>query len=271
MQQLKAIIFDVDGTLANTEETHRLAFNAAFQEFGLNYHWSEQDYIELLSISGGRERITAFLKSQNDFDFTTEIKLREFARQIHERKSEIYREKLVAGHIGLRSGVKRLIAEARQKQIKIGIATATSYANVKTLLENNLGSGALDNFAVIVTSDIVKDKKPYPVVYQFAIAELGLVPEDCIAIEDTANGNLAAYNSGLQVVITTHNFTTDNDFSGASLVVDQLGEPDQPFNITSGNAYDSSYVDIALLNKILESSHQGIARNRIDDAVVMAK
>ena len=270
MQYLKAIIFDVDGTLANTEETHRLSFNSAFAEFGLDYHWSEQKYTELLSISGGRERILAYLKSQN-YDIKGDMDLRDFALHIHQRKSEIYREKLIAGHIGLRTGVARLISEAREKDIKLAIATATSTANVKTLLENNLGQGALSYFDAVVTSDIVKDKKPSPVVYQFALAELGLTADDCIAIEDTTNGNRAACNSGIKTIITTHAFTIDNDFTGASLVLDQLGEPGVPFNVITGNAHGSSYVDIALMENILTESVNGESHNWPDNVAVLAK
>ena len=270
MQYLKAIIFDVDGTLANTEETHRLSFNSAFTEFGLDYQWSEQKYTELLSISGGKERILAYLKSKKHVN-KTDMGLRDFALRIHQRKSEIYREKLIAGHIGLRIGVSRLISEARQKGIKLAIATATSFANVKTLLENNLGEDALSLFEAIVTSDIVKDKKPSPVVYQFALAELGLTASDCIAIEDTTNGNRAACGSGIKSVITTHAFTIDNDFTGASLILDQLGEPDNPFNVISGNAYGSSYVDIALLENILAEQENDQSENWPDNVAVLAK
>ena len=270
MQSLKAIIFDVDGTIANTEETHRQSFNSAFTEFGLDYQWSEQDYTNLLSISGGRERILSFLKDCNH-QIQGDMDLRQFALNLHQRKSEIYREKLVAGHIGLRNGVSRLITESRQQGIKIGIATATSLANVKTLLENNLGKNALSLFDAVVTSDIVKDKKPSPVVYQCALAELGLTADNCIAIEDTTNGNLAALACGLKTVITTHAFTIDNDFSGAELVLDQLGEPETPFNVIKGDAFGYRYVDVALLNRILNRCEVDQSELRPDNVVMLAK
>lgn len=250
MHSLKAIIFDVDGTLANTEETHRLSFNRAFAEFGLGCSWSELEYAGLLSISGGRERIFAYLKTQ-EMDIQGDINLRELALHIHQRKSEIYREKLVAGHIRLRSGVNRLLTEARQKNIKLGIATATSRANVETLLQQNLGTDAMTWFDAVVTADIVKDKKPSPVVYQCALAELGLAPASCIAVEDTSNGNRSARAAGLKTLITTHAFTINNDFSGASLVVDQLGEPGMPFRQIAGNAAGAGYVDVTLLERLL--------------------
>ena len=135
MRKLKAIIFDVDGTLAATEETHRQAFNEAFKEFDIPFQWSVSEYIRLLSISGGKERIYKFLKSQN-FDISGKENLREYTLRLHQRKSEIYREKLIAGHIGLRNGVERLIKEARQKGIIMAIATCTSTENVEVLLKN---------------------------------------------------------------------------------------------------------------------------------------
>lgn len=270
MQNLKTIIFDVDGTLANTEETHRQSFNIAFQEFGLEYHWSVEDYTALLSISGGRERIQAFLKSQ-DFGIKSDLSLRNFALRLHKRKSEIYREKVVAGHIGLRSGVRRLIDEAHAGNIRLGIATATSLANVETLLKYNMGENALSEFDAIVTSDTVKDKKPSPVVYQFAVAELGLTPEYCVAIEDTSNGNRAALAAGLKTLITTHSFTKGNDFSGAGLVVDQLGEPDQPFHVLEGDAGKHNYVNLQLLDSLVDGAYRGDKEIPAEPATVCAK
>jgi HAD superfamily hydrolase (TIGR01509 family) len=269
MAQLKAIIFDVDGTLANTEEIHRQAFNAAFTEFGLEYSWSEQEYTQLLSISGGKERIYAFLKEKNTTP-NNEHSLREYSLVIHKRKSEIYREKLIAGHIGLRNGVERLLNEAASVGVRLAIATCTSISNVETLLKNALGPDALLRFDAIVTSDIVIDKKPSPVVYQFALAELGLRPSDCIAIEDTHNGNLAALETGLKTVITTHPLTLDNNFTGASLILDQLGEPNNPFTVSAGNAYGATCVDIRLLEKISLKKYISSVTEQLESQLVVA-
>jgi len=257
MSHLKAIIFDVDGTLANTEETHRQAFNASFSEFDLPFQWSEQEYAQLLKISGGKERIYAYLK-KHGVTTNNRMALREFSLKIHQRKSEIYREKLIAGHIGLRVGVERLLGEAIDKGIKIGVATCTSTSNVETLLMNSLGSDAMSYFDAVVTSDIVIDKKPSPVVYQFALSELGLDPMVCIAIEDTYNGNRAAITAGLKTVITTHAFTRNDDFEYASIVLDQLGDPGQPFNVISGNTHGSNYVDVQLLENIVAEENLNI-------------
>jgi len=252
MRKLKAIIFDVDGTLAATEETHRQAFNAAFKEFGIPFQWSVSEYIELLNISGGKERILKFLQSKK-FIAPENENLRDYTLNLHQCKSKIYREKLIAGHIGLRNGVKRLIKEARQKDISMAIATCTSTANVEIVLKNALGEDALSYFETLVSCDLVTDKKPSPAVYQYALANLGLKPENCIVVEDTSNGNRAALSAGLKTVITTHPLTVDEDFTGASLVIDQLGEPDKYFTVNSGDSFGAGYVDVDLLEKIISA------------------
>lgn len=260
MRKLKAIIFDVDGTLAATEETHRQAFNAAFTEFNIPFQWSVSEYIELLNISGGKERIYKFLQSK-EFNAPENRNLRDYTLKLHQRKSEIYREKLIAGHVGLRNGVERLIKEAREKGIGMAIATCTSTANVETVLKSALGEDAMSYFETLVSCDLVADKKPSPAVYQYALANLGLKPENCIVLEDTCNGNRSALTAGLQTVITTHPLTVDEDFTGASLVVDQLGEPDKHFTVSSGNSYGAGYINVDLLEKIIsaECSEPGIS------------
>jgi HAD superfamily hydrolase (TIGR01509 family) len=249
---LKAIIFDVDGTLAATEETHRQAFNEAFREFNIPFHWSVSEYIQLLSISGGKERIYKFLKLQN-FNAPENEKLRDYTLRLHQRKSEIYREKLIAGHIGLRNGIERLIKEAKQKDISMAIATCTSKANVEVVLKSTLGEEALSYFETLVSCDLVADKKPSPAVYQYALANLGLKPENCVVLEDTSNGNRAALAAGIKTVVTTHPLTVDEDFTGASLVIDQLGNPEDFFTVSSGDAFKANYVDVDLLEKIIST------------------
>jgi len=249
MHKLKAIIFDMDGTLADTEDIHRLAFNRAFTEFQFDWQWSVEEYKRLLSISGGKERIRNYLQ-QKEIDPGDHKDLWHLAETVHKRKSDIYRNMLLAGHIQLRPGVKRLIDEAVTKNIILAIATSSCRKNVETLLLNALGENALALFSVIVTSDIVEDKKPSPAAYQLVLAELGLEPENCVAIEDTYNGNKAARDAHLKTIITTHLYTLDDDFSRSSLVIDQLGEPDCPFSLQSGNAFGRKFVDIGLLQNI---------------------
>lgn len=249
---LNAIIFDMDGTLADTEEIHRQAFNQAFVEFDLACHWDREEYKRLLAVSGGKERIRSYLIT-HDLLPLSRREIIKLAATIHRRKSEIYREKLINDQIKLRPGVPELLQAATAEGIRLGIATSSSGKNVEALLKNALDDNALKLFDSIVTCEIVEDKKPSPVVYQYALAELGLNPEDCIAVEDTHNGNLAALRAGLKTIITTHAFTTDDDFSGASLVADRIGTPEHPFRVISGNDFGYDHVCIDLLRSILNS------------------
>ncbi len=240
----------MDGTLANTEEIHRLAFNQAFEEFSLPIHWSEITYAELLAISGGRQRTYKFI-IDNHIDVKNVDDLREFVAEVHKRKSEIYREMLTDGRLKLRNGVRRLIMEAKQKKIRLAIATSSSLANVHTLLKTTLGEHSIEWFDSIVSCDLIADQKPSPAVYQYALAELGIAPENSVAIEDTYNGNESAKAAGLRSIITTHNFTIDSDFTGAALVLDQLGEPEMPFIQSAGEPQTKTYVDIDMLESLL--------------------
>lgn len=256
--ELKAILFDMDGTLADTEELHRQAFNGAFAEFQLDIEWSPGEYHDLLAISGGRERIRRYLDARRGAaDDAEALRL---AESLHRRKSALYRELLSGAHITLRPGIKRLVNESVAAGIRLGIATSSSRKNVETLLATTLGPGGTALFSTIVTCDEVEEKKPSPAVYLRALTQLGEAARNCIAIEDARNGNLAALAAGLTTIITTHRFTIDNDFNGAALVLDQLGEPGHPFRVIAGEANQAGYVDIALLRGLLVRANKGAAR-----------
>lgn len=248
--KLKGIIFDVDGTMADTEEVHRQAFNKAFEEYGLSWHWSKSDYYKLLFISGGKERFKICLNEDKELKSTIEDPGL-FIKELHQCKSEHYRAMLATDHIQLRPGIKRLIYEAQDQGIRLGIATSSCLANLNTLINTTLNIDPKEIFKTIVSSDTVTDKKPSPVAYQCALAGLGLTPETCVAIEDTRNGNMAALSAGLQTIITTHAYTTDNDFTGAALVANHLGEPDNAFKAVQGYTYGKTYVDVGFLDNIV--------------------
>ena len=245
--QLQCLIFDVDGTLANTErDGHRVAFNRAFAEAGLDWHWSVEFYGKLLTVSGGKERLKYFMKQYLP-DFKPDEAQKDLVIYLHKLKTKHYLELLRSGTIDLRPGSKRLIEEARAAGITLAIATTTSFPNVVALLEKYLD---LDWFEVIAAGDIVPAKKPAPDIYHYVVNRLGLSPDNVLVIEDSDNGLESAIAAGLTTIVTVNNYTEQQDFSNAALVVSDLGEPDQPCRVINGN-FRGDYLDAASLRSLL--------------------
>ncbi len=226
MPELEAIIFDVDGTLADTErDGHRVAFNAAFADAGLDWEWSVPLYGELLRVTGGKERIRTYLTEHRP-DFAPLEPLDAFIRKLHARKTERFARMMQEGVIGLRPGVLRLLAEAREAGLRLGIATTTTPQNVTALLSAAPVSGLVDWFEVIGAGDVVAAKKPAPDIYQLVLQRLELPASACVAVEDSDNGVRAALGAGLSaLLVTLSSYTGRQDFSGAALILDGLGEP----------------------------------------------
>lgn len=246
---LKALIFDVDGTLADTEEIHRRAFNSAFQALAIGWHWSRQLYGELLAISGGRERIEHYAK-RIGHPHKEGDELRHLATALHTEKTRCYARLLAEERVLLRPGVWRLLNEARQAGIRMAIATNTARSNVVALLDETLAGGAATWFEIIATADEVEPKKPSPAVYRRVLERLGLPAMACLAFEDTPNGNRSALACGIDTIITTHDYTETQDFLGAMLVLDHLGEPDRPFAALAGDPMGARFIDIDLLRRL---------------------
>lgn len=231
MKQLKALIFDVDGTLAETErDGHRTAFNRAFKQAGLDWVWDVSLYGELLSITGGKERMLYYLQHSHH----TPVEKRQIKRaiaDIHARKTELYTRKLKSGNMALRPGVERLINEARQQGLLLAIATTSSYDNVTALLTATLGTSALDWFTVIAAGDVVSQKKPAPDIYLYCLQQMGLDAAQCLAVEDSANGLQAAQSAGLVTLVTPSFYTHKQSFEGAACVVDCLENSQQKITV----------------------------------------
>ena len=248
--KLAALIFDVDGTISEREESHRQSFNHAFRQEGLNWHWSSELYNELLAVTGGQERIRHYIDHYSPA-FNKPDCLSDFIESLHRVKTSKFHEALSSGRIPLRPGVKRLIHEACDAGVRLGIATTTTHSNVTTLLETSLDPAAPGWFDVIAAGNVVPRKKPAPDVYNHALRKLGADSDTCLVIEDSQNGLRAALGAGLKTVITISQYTQSHDFSGASLVVDHLGEPDMPATASRGSLSPSRYVDLGLLESLL--------------------
>lgn len=250
MSELKALIFDVDGTLADNEQDgHRVAFNRAFEGAGLDWHWDEETYHQLLAVFGGKERIHYYMREFLE-GFTPPVDADGFVRELHAQKTRHYVALLQSGAIPLRPGVERLLREARANGLRLAIASTTTPENATTLLSRTLGEDSLDWFDVIACGDIVANKKPAPDIYLYTLEQLGLPAAQCLVIEDTESGLASARAAGLDCVITVNRSTRGQDFSGALIVLDHLGEPDQPFTVVQGDAGESSCADTALLRRL---------------------
>lgn len=253
MSKLQALLFDVDGTLADTErDGHRVAFNMAFEDAGLDWNWDEALYGELLSVTGGKERIRFYLEKFNT-EFDKPDNFDDFVKGLHASKTNFYTQLMAEGKIPLRTGVERLIKEAKDKGVRMAVVTTTTPANVTALLESTLGPDSESWFEVIAAGDIVPAKKPAPDIYDWALEQMDLTPEQAIAFEDSSNGILSSSAAKVKTIVTINEYTKNDDFSAAALVLDNMGEPGRPFNILSGDTFGHHYLDLALIDKIAKA------------------
>ncbi|HEC13083.1 MAG TPA: HAD family hydrolase [Acidiferrobacteraceae bacterium] len=248
---LEALLFDVDGTLADTErDGHRIAYNAAFAEVGLDWDWTVSLYGELLAITGGKERILHFIEMYRP-DFQRPKDLKGYIADMHDIKTRHFTQLVRRGGIAPRPGVKRLLFEARQAGLRLAIATTTTPENVQALLSTSF-DGAEDWFEVIGAGDVVPSKKPAPDIYNYVMKKMALSSDSCLALEDSFNGLRSSLAAGVQSVITYNAYTQDHDFSDAALVVDHLGEPDTHCQVSHSRIAinGAAYVDLALLKRL---------------------
>jgi beta-phosphoglucomutase-like phosphatase (HAD superfamily) len=251
--KLKALIFDVDGTLADTEEAHRNAFNEAFRQHGLDWNWSKPQYAHLLSVAGGKERLRSYIDSL-PLAAREHRELTQRITAIHKSKTEIYASMVVAGDVSLRDGVARLIDEAARANIQLAIASTTTLGNIETLLRTTLGRYSLHRFAVVGAGDQVRHKKPSPEIYRFVLRELARSARECVAIEDSSNGLTAAKAAGLYTVVTPSYWTRTEDFSAADMVLPSLGCPARPLPPRAAALVGDSMLGVRQLDRQLGSS-----------------
>lgn len=223
MAQLQALIFDVDGTLAETErDGHRLAFNAAFEAAGLGWHWDVGTYGRLLAITGGKERMLAWWQEREPVETANELAQRfERIQALHADKTLRYAALVAAGRLKLRHGVAALIEQARACGLRLAIATTTTPDNVTALLRHTLGEGAWHWFEAIGAGDVVAAKKPAPDIYRWVLERLQLAPASALALEDSANGLAAACAAGIPCVVSPSVYTRGDAFDAALAVIDE--------------------------------------------------
>ncbi len=217
---LKALIFDVDGTLAETEEAHRAAFNDAFAAAGLDWRWDRERYAELLHVGGGRERLRHFI--DNAMPASAPQWDDERIATLHADKTARYQRMIAEDGLPLRPGVLRLMEEARQAGLALALATTTSRSNVDMLLTKSFPDGARAWFAAIAAGEDATHKKPAPDVYEVVLERLEVPARDCVAVEDARIGLEAAVAAGLPTLVTPSTYTAGEEFDGALAVLDNL-------------------------------------------------
>jgi len=223
-QQLKALIFDCDGVIADTERYgHRVAFNRAFAQRGYGIEWDVDLYGELLKVAGGKERMRHYF-NQTGWPEETQDK-DSLIKELHKSKTDLYMKIVEAGELPIRPGVARLVDEAITDGLKLAVCSTSNERAVNLAVEKLLGPERKTRFDLILAGDVVSKKKPDPEIYNLALKRLGLEAVECVVVEDSRNGLLAAKAADMFCVITTNGYTEDEDFSEADLVVTELGDP----------------------------------------------
>jgi HAD superfamily hydrolase (TIGR01509 family) len=248
-----ALIFDVDGTLADTEELHRQAFNEAFFACGVSWRWGPALYADLLQTTGGKERMASYL-SRLRVSAAERGYLLRLIPQIHAIKTRLYRELVSLGHLRPRAGVRRLIMEARNSGLKLAIASTTSPENVESLLTASFGSDAFGWFDVVAAGDVVPEKKPAPDIYNFALERLGMPAQRAIAFEDSEIGVRAAKAASLFTVATPSLWTIGQNFSAADVVLTSLADPERPLYAVDEIRIGAKYLGLDQLESLYSAA-----------------
>ncbi|MDE2080657.1 MAG: HAD-IA family hydrolase [Burkholderiales bacterium] len=225
MSALQALIWDVDGTVAETErDGHRVAFNAAFEAAGLPWRWGVAEYGALLQVAGGRERLLHDMARRPDAPADTAAR-EALALELHALKNRCYAALVARGGIAARPGVLRLMAECRQQGVALAVATTTGRRNVQALFDLLIGPAWPEHFGAVVCAEDAPAKKPDPQAYDIALDRLGLAPAQALALEDSPNGLRAARAAGIACGITRSAYFADATFEGAAWVRDDLEAP----------------------------------------------
>jgi len=221
---IAALIFDCDGVLVDTErDGHRVGFNRAFAEFGIDAEWSVELYAKLLKVAGGKERMRAYFDEYGWPEGRSESR-DELIAALHKTKTAITAGLVSEGGLPLRPGIARIVDEAIAAGVRLGVCTTSNPKFIDAVLDL-LGPERKAKFEFVLAGDCVARKKPDPEIYQLAQRMFGAPPARCVVIEDSRNGLLAAKGAGFPCLITTSTYTIDEDFSEADKVIPELGDP----------------------------------------------
>ena len=249
MPELKAIFWDQDGVIIDTEKDgHRVAFNKMFKEAGYDFEWDVDTYGELLSISGGKERMRHYFSEKGIILEGDPEKDAELLLSLHKKKTALFVELIESGILPLRTGVKRLMQEAMQAGLRLGVCTTANERSANAIAKGMLGGIDLE---FVLAGDVVKKKKPDPEIYLLALERTGLSPDECIVIEDSRNGILAAKAAGLRAVATTNIYTENEDLSDASIVVSSLGDPDGEKGVLKASTKPIEFDGVLHVNQLI--------------------
>jgi HAD superfamily hydrolase (TIGR01509 family) len=224
MSKIKAILFDQDGVIIDTErDGHRVSFNMTFKEFGFTDEWGVDYYHELLQIAGGKERMKHHSLTQGFKPPVPPEEIDELVKTMHKRKTALFVELIETGQLPLRPGIHRFMKEAMDAGLIIGVCTTSNEQAAKAITGKILADIKFD---IVLAGDVVSKKKPDPEIYNLALSKIGLTPEECVVIEDSKNGVLAAKAANMHAVVTTNYYTEKEDVSGGDMIVTCLGDPD---------------------------------------------
>ena len=233
MQKLKGIFFDMDGTIIDTEKDgHRVAFNEAFARLGIKAEWDVAKYHQLLQIAGGKERMKFFFQGEGKKYLPVGKSIDDFVQQLHLLKTEIFVSLIESGKLPLRPGIKRIMEEANEKGILIGICTTSNEKAVKSIINSLLSDIKID---FILAGDIVTKKKPDPEIFLLALQKTGLSGNEVLVVEDSENGLIAGKAAGIKVLVTVNEYTKNENMTGADAVVTSLGNENEKTRVLAGN------------------------------------
>lgn len=262
---LRAVLFDVDGTLADTEALgHRPAYNRAFRKLGLEMRWGPKLYRKLLKQPGGRERLKHYVEHYQPDLGAQQVEvaadLDSWVSKVHELKSKYFKKRMRNGSVPLRPGIARLMREARANGLKLAIVTNASLKTLKPVLRYCMGPELAAEIDVIASGEEVQRKKPAPDLYRLALQRLGVDASECVTLEDSQMGLAAATAAHVAAVVTVNSDTLEQDFSDAALVMSSLGEPGAPAKVLRGELCGRSWVTIADLQRIAAQAQQSAVR-----------